>query len=173
MSGPEGSSIKNNRLCVMAFILEERKMNDEEYMELAYLEALKAFYEDEVPIGAIIVRDHQIIASSYNQRENKNLSTAHAEITAIQKACHELNSWRLDDCILYSTLEPCLMCSGAIIQSRIKKVVYGASADKWISLNKLLSLPKNNFNHIPEVQGGILEDKCTQLIKEYFKKKRS
>ncbi|MGN1182622.1 MAG: nucleoside deaminase [Faecalibacillus sp.] len=147
-------------------------MNDIYYMELAYQEALKALQEDEVPIGSIIVRDGKIIASSYNQREKQNQVTAHAEITAIQKACQCLNSWRLDDCILYTTLEPCLMCSGAIIQSRIKKVVYGASADKWISLNKLISLPKNNFNHVPQIQGCVLEEKCTNLIKNYFKKKR-
>ena len=173
MSGPEGSSIKNYRLCVMAFILEEITMNDEEYMKIAYQEALKALQEDEVPIGAIIVKDNQIITKSYNQRENKNQATAHAELSAIQNACDLLGSWRLDDCILYTTLEPCLMCSGAIIQSRIKKVVYGASSDKWISLNKLLSLPKSNFNHIPEIQGGILEEECTNLIKNYFKEKRS
>lgn len=147
-------------------------MSDEEYMELAYIEALKALEEDEVPIGAIIVKNNKIIAKSYNQRENKNQVIAHAEISAIQKACTYLNSWRLDDCILYTTLEPCLMCSGAIIQSRIKKVVYGASANKWLSLNKIITLPDKNINHVPYVQGGILQVKCAELIKNYFKNKR-
>lgn len=147
-------------------------MSDEEYMEIAYLEALKALQEDEVPIGAIIVHNDQIIAKSYNQRENKNQVIAHAEISAIQKACQYLHSWRLDDCVLYTTLEPCLMCSGAIIQSRIKRVVYGAAADKWLSLNKIITLPDKNINHIPFIQGGVLQEKCVQLIKNYFKKKR-
>lgn len=147
-------------------------MSDEEYMEIAYLEALKALDEDEVPIGAIIVKNDKIIARSYNQRENKNQAIAHAEISAIQKACTYLHSWRLDDCTLYTTLEPCLMCSGAIIQSRIKRVVYGASADKWLSLNKIIALPDKNINHIPDIEKGILQEKCVQLIKNYFKNKR-
>lgn len=147
-------------------------MSDEEYMEIAFLEALKALEEDEVPIGAIIVQNDKIIAKSYNQRENKHQVIAHAEISAIQKACQYLNSWRLDDCTLYTTLEPCLMCSGAIIQSRIKRVVYGAPADKWLSLSKIIALPQKNINHVPYVEDNVLQEKCVQLIKSYFKNKR-
>lgn len=147
-------------------------MRDEEYMEMACLEALKALEEDEVPIGAIVVKNGEVIAKSYNQRESKNQVVAHAEISAIQKACTYLNSWRLDDCTLYTTLEPCLMCSGAIIQSRMKRVVYGASADKWLSLNKIITMPDRNINHVPIIDKGILENQCVQLIKNYFKNKR-
>ena len=131
---------------------------DEKYMELAYQQALQAYENDEVPIGAIIVKDNQVIASAFNQKEMLQDVTAHAEILAIQQACHFLSSWHLDDCTLYVTLEPCLMCSGAIIQSRIKKVVYGASTHRWSGLNDYLR--HYSFNHTPFLEGGILQEKC-------------
>lgn len=144
---------------------------DTKYMNMAYLEALKALKEDEVPVGAIIVKDGKVIAKAYNQRESKQMVTYHAETKAIEKACKKLKSWRLEECTLYTTLEPCIMCSGVIINSRIKRVVYGASETKWVSLSKLLSMD-GNFNHKPEIIDGVLKEECSNLIKNYFKDKR-
>ena len=145
-------------------------MNDEDYMELAYQQALIAKDIDEVPIGAIIVKDGNVIASAYNQKEHLQEVSAHAEMLAIKEACQKLSSWHLDGCILYSTLEPCMMCSGAIIQSRISKVVYGASGQRWHGISKFLN--QHDFNHYPDIQSGILEEKCCSLLSEYFKSKR-
>lgn len=147
-------------------------MTDEEYMEIAYQEALKALEHDDVPIGCIIVYNDKIIGYGHNQREDLQQTDGHAEMLAIKQACNYLNRWRLDDCILYTTLEPCLMCSGAIIQSHIKKVVFGAKDTRWLSLEKLIKLPDPKLNYIPEIKEDILKDKCSKLIKEYFKKKR-
>lgn len=144
---------------------------DIKYMELAYKEALKALKKDEVPVGAILVKEGKVIARAHNQRETKQLVTAHAETLVIEKACHKLKSWRLEDCILYTTLEPCIMCSGVIINSRIKKVVYGASDIKWMSLEQLIQ-QNHALNHKPEIIGGILKEKCAALIINYFKDKR-
>lgn len=170
MSGPEGSSIKNVRLCVVAFFKGDDLMDDEEYMTLAIQEALKASDIDEVPIGAIIVRNGEVISSSFNQKEKMQDVTAHAEMLAIQQACQKLGSWHLDGCILYSTLEPCIMCSGAIIQSRIQRVVYGASGQRWHGISEYLK--HHEFNHYPEVVEGVLEEKCSQILSDYFKSKR-
>lgn len=145
-------------------------MNDEEYMQLAYLEACHARDIDEVPIGAIIVKDGQVIASGYNQKETNHDVTAHAEMIAIRKACQKLETWHLDGCILYSTLEPCIMCSGAIIQSRIQKVVFGAKGQRWHGLSTFLK--SHDFNHYPQIVSGILENECCLLLSQYFKSKR-
>lgn len=146
-------------------------MNDEYYMQKAYHESLKALKIDEVPVGAVIVRDGKIIARGHNQRESKNMATAHAETIAIQKACRKLNSWRLDDCTLYTTLEPCLMCTGVIIQSRIQRVVYGAHDTRWLAFDKIIH-SQYPVNHIPMVTKDILIDQCSKIIKDYFKQKR-
>lgn len=145
-------------------------MIDEYYMNLAYLEAMKAMQLDEVPVGAIIVKDNEIIAATHNQKEMKQDATCHAEILAIRQACKKLGSWHLDGCCLYVTLEPCMMCSGAIIQSRIDRVVFGASVQRWDGLTHYLQT--HDFNHFPEIKMGILELQCSYLIKEYFKQKR-
>ena len=105
--------------------------SDEFFMKQAIKEAIKASLIDEIPVGCVIVKDNKIIARGYNKRETNNNSLAHAEIIAIDKACKKLNSWRLDDCKMYITLEPCIMCSGAIIQSRIKELVYGAKDERF------------------------------------------
>lgn len=170
MSGPEGSSIKNVRLCVVAFFKGEWAMKDEQYMELAYQEALKAREIDEVPIGAILVKDGLVIAGAFNQKEQRQEVSAHAEMLVIQKACQILGTWHLDGCTLYSTLEPCMMCSGAIIQSRIARVVYGASGQRWHGISEFLG--HHSFNHYPEIKSGILEQQCCQLLSDYFKEKR-
>lgn len=146
-------------------------MNDTKYMKIAYQEALKALAKDEVPVGAILVKDNQIIARAHNQRETKQMVTAHAETLVIERACKKLNSWRLEGCTIYTTLEPCIMCSGVIINSRIEKVVYGASDDKWMSLEQLIN-QDNALNHKPVVVGGVLKEECRTLITNYFKDKR-
>ena len=146
-------------------------MNDEYFMQKAYHEALKALKIDEVPVGAVIVREGKIIARGHNQRESKNMATAHAETIAIQKACRKLNSWRLDDCTLYTTLEPCLMCTGVIIQSRIQRVVYGAHDTRWLAFDKIIH-SQYPVNHIPMVTKDILIDQCSKIKKDYFKQKR-
>lgn len=152
------------------FLGEIAMERDIKYMELAYKEAIKALKKDEVPVGAVIVHDGRVIAKAYNQRQSKQLVTAHAETMVVEKACRKLGSWRLDDCILYTTLEPCIMCSGVIIQSRIKKVVYGAVTNKFMGLTSLVN--NQGVSHKPEVEGGILEEKCSTLVSRYFKDKR-
>lgn len=146
---------------------------DLKWMKKAYHEAEKAKAIDEVPIGAIIVYENKIIARAYNQRERKQQATKHAEIIAIEKACKKLGTWRLENCTLYVTLEPCVMCSGAIINARIARVVYGASEKRWLALSSLFeSTDPKMFNHHVEVVGGVYERECSTQISEYFKSKR-
>ena len=135
----------------------------------ALKEAKKAFELGEVPIGAVIVKDNKIISRAFNKKESSNLATSHAEILAINKACKKLNNWRLLDCTLYVTVEPCLMCCGAIIQSRIKKVVYGTSNEYYGAVESIdNTLKKYNI----EVENNILQNKCSYILKEFFKKRR-
>ena len=142
-------------------------------MKEALKEAKKAELIDEVPIGCVIVKDDKIIARGHNQRETKQSPIGHAEIIAINKASKKLNSWRLEGCDIYVTLEPCIMCSGAIIQSRINKVYYGASDPKGGALGSSINvLEANNINHHPEVISGVLKEECSSIITNYFKAKR-
>lgn len=147
--------------------------NDEYYMALAIKEAKKAYLIDEVPIGCVIVYQDKVIARAHNEREKRESSLAHAEILAISKACKKLNSWRLEDCIMYITLEPCCMCSGAIIQSRIKKVVYGAYDYRFGAHKSITNLFDVKFNHKVDIEGGFMELECSQLITDFFKELRS
>ncbi len=148
-------------------------MNNEKWMKEAIKQAKKAAQKDEVPIGCVIVKDDQIIARAYNKREMKQCSTAHAEILAIEKACKKLGSWRLEDCDLYVTLEPCPMCSGAIIQSRIRNVIFGTYDPKGGCMGSNMNINDvRGFNHYPDIEGGILQDECSRLLKEFFKAKR-
>ncbi len=153
--------------------VEEAEMDEQYWMKKAIVEAKKALKYDEVPIGCVIVKDNQIIAIGSNRRETKQRSIAHAEIIAIEKACRKLGSWRLDDCDLYVTLEPCPMCAGAIIQSRIRRVVFGAYDPKGGcvgSCTNLFAVP--GFNHYPSYEGGILQPECSALLSDFFRKKR-
>lgn len=146
---------------------------DEKYMKLAIKEAYKAKACDEVPIGAVIVKDGKVIARAHNLREKQQVSIAHAEILVIEKACKKLGSWRLEDCTLYVTLEPCAMCTGATILSRIKHVVYGAKDPKGGCVESCAQLyQQKGFNHYPTFQSGVLEEECAQLLKDFFKEKR-
>ncbi len=146
---------------------------NEFFMKAALNEAKKAFLEDEVPVGAVVVRGDKIIAKAHNQRERKNVATHHAELLAIEKACKKLNSWRLDDCDLYVTLEPCIMCAGAIINARIKKVYYGAKEPKGGACESKFSLLSSGvLNWQTDYEGGVMEKECSFLITDFFKAKR-
>ena len=143
------------------------------YMEEALKQAKKAYNLLEVPVGAVIVKDGQIIARGYNQKETKFDSTKHAEIIAIQKASKKLKSWRLNDCEMYVTLEPCSMCAGAIIQSRIKKVYIGAMDEKTGSCGSVFNLFEDyKFNHHVETEYNICKEECEKILKDFFKNLR-
>ena len=143
------------------------------FMKEALKEAKKAELIDEVPIGCVIVKDDKIIARGHNVRETKKTPLGHAEIIAISKASKKLNAWRLQDCDIYITLEPCIMCSGAIIQSRIRHIYYGAKDPKGGAIESSINvLEAKNINHHPEITSGILEEECSNIISEYFKRKR-
>lgn len=143
------------------------------FMKSALKEAEKSYDKEEIPVGAVIVKDGKIIARAYNQKESKTDTTKHAEILAIQKASKKLKSWRLIDCEMYVTLEPCTMCAGAIIHSRIKKVYIGAMDEKTGAVGSVLNLFEDyKFNHKPEVEKGILKEDCESLLKQFFKELR-
>ena len=126
----------------------------------------------EVPVGAVIVKNGEIIAEGYNMREQKQNALSHAETEAINTACRKLKSWRLDGCELYVTLEPCPMCTGAIINSRIKTVVFGAYDLKSGSMDSVINLCDYPYNHKVEIYGGICEEECLQVLKDFFQKLR-
>ena len=143
------------------------------FMKEAVKEAKKAELIDEVPIGCVIVKDEKVIARGHNVRETKKTPLGHAEIIAIDKASKKLGAWRLQDCDIYITLEPCIMCAGAIIQSRIKHVYYGAKDPKGGAIESSINvLEAKNINHHPEITSGILEEECSNVISQYFKRKR-
>ena len=145
----------------------------EKFMKIALKEGKKAYSLGEVPIGAVIVKGEKIIAKAYNKRNSSKIATHHAEILAIEKACKKLNDWRLEDCEMYITLEPCPMCAGAILNARIKKVYFGAYEKKsgaCLSNHQLLFV--NGLNHKVEVEGGVLLEQCSNLLKDFFKDKR-
>ena len=147
--------------------------NDEYYMKLAIEEAKKAQKLGEVPIGAIIVKNNEVIASAHNLRETAQLPTAHAEHIAIERASKVVGSWRLEDCRLYVTLEPCVMCAGAIVMSRIPKVVYGATDPKGGCSGSLMNLlEESRFNHRAEIVKGVLEQECGDLLRNFFRELR-
>ena len=147
-------------------------MTDEEYMREALELAKKAAEMGEVPVGAVAVWDGKIVGRGMNLRETDKNALRHAEIAAIDEACRTLGGWRLWKCDLYVTLEPCPMCAGAIINSRIKRVVYGASDPKAGSCGTLTNLFEMPYNHKPEVVSGVLEEECSGILKEFFAKLR-
>lgn len=148
-------------------------MNDEYFMKQALKRARSAQKDGEVPIGAVIVKDGTIIASGRNFREKKKNALCHAELTAIDKACKKLGAWRLIDCDLYVTLEPCPMCAGAIINSRIRRVIFGASDSKAGAFGSVCDLSEMKLNHKPEIVKGVLEDRCAAILSEFFKELRN
>lgn len=145
----------------------------ERFMNEALKEAKKAYKKLEIPVGAVIVKDGEIIARAHNVKEEKNDTTKHAEILAIQKASKKLETWRLNDCEMYVTLEPCSMCAGAMIQARLKKVYIGTMDEKTGACGSVLNLPKDyKFNHIVEIEYGILQPECEKILKDFFKELR-
>ena len=136
---------------------------NEYYMKLAIQQAKKAYKYEEVPVGAIIVKNNKIIAKSFNKKEKTKNVTKHAEIIAISKACKKLKNWRLDDCEIYVTMEPCMMCCGAIEQSRIKKIIYGAKNENYGSTELLKNI---------EIISQVCEKECRELVQSFFKKRR-
>lgn len=145
---------------------------DKKYMDIAYAEAVEAYNSNEVPVGAVIVRDGQIISTGRNNREETHDATGHAETLAIRKACEALDTWRLEDCELYVTLEPCPMCMGAIINSRIKRVVFGAKDAKAGACGSVINLNNYPFNHKPEIKSGVMAEECQQILSDFFANKR-
>ena len=145
---------------------------DEHFMRMALALAESAREIDEVPVGALAVRDGEVIATAYNTRESSKCATHHAEILAIERACAALGGWRLPGVTLYVTMEPCAMCAGAIINARIPRVVYGAPDLRFGAFGSLINLAEVPLNHTPEVVGGVLENECVGILKEYFKGKR-
>ena len=134
------------------------------YMEVALNEAKKALEKGEIPVGAVIVKDNIVIAKAHNTREENQDALAHAEVNAIKKACEYLNNWRLENCDMYVTMEPCPMCCGAILQSRIKNVYFGAYSRDNGCMGTVVNLPKLLKNNSLTVYGGIMEDECTALL---------
>lgn len=145
------------------------EQNAEYYMKQALKEAEKAYKKLEVPVGAVIVKDGEIIARAHNQKETKTDTTKHAEILAIQKASKKLKSWRLINCEMYITLEPCMMCMGAIINSRIKKIYIGTLDPKTGSCKSVINIENYKFNHVVEIETGILQKECEYILKDFFK----
>lgn len=150
-----------------ALILKQK--TDEKFMKQALLQAKKAKELGEVPIGCVIVQDGKVIGRGYNRRNTDKSTLSHAEITAIRKASKKLNDWRLEDCTLYVTLEPCQMCAGAIVQARVKEVVIGAMNPKAGCAGSILNLfTMKQFNHQVQTTYGVCEAECSQILKQFF-----
>ncbi|MBQ2245516.1 MAG: tRNA adenosine(34) deaminase TadA [Selenomonadales bacterium] len=148
-------------------------MNDEEYMGLALAEARKAYELGEVPIGAVVVKDGEVIATAYNLRETGHDATAHAEVLAIRRACEKIGHWRLTGATLYVTIEPCPMCAGALVMSRIDRLVYGAADYKAGAVESLFNITNHSgLNHRIEVRAGVREEECRILMKDFFRERR-
>ncbi len=147
-------------------------MDDEYFMRCAIEQAKKAYAIEEVPIGAVVVKDGEIVGTGFNRRETGKNALYHAELSAINEACQHLGGWRLWQCDLYVTLEPCPMCAGAIINSRIKRLVYGSYDYKAGSCQSVINLFALPYNHKPVVIGGILEEECAALLSGFFKELR-
>ena len=147
-------------------------MQDREYMQRALELARLAAEQGDVPVGALIVKDGEIISEGYNKRELCGMATAHAEILAIERACEVLGGWHLSGCTLYVTLEPCPMCAGALINSRIDRVVYGVGDSKAGCLGSVLDMNRYPFNHAFTVESGVMAEECAALLTEFFKNKR-
>ena len=142
-------------------------------MQLAYKEAEKAYKEDEVPVGCVIVRGDEVVARAHNRKVHKNCAVYHAEIECINKACRKLENWNLSGCEIYITLEPCLMCTGALINSRIDRIIFGCRDPKGGALVSNVDLYGiQNLNHYPKIAEGVMEKECSEILKEFFKEKR-
>ena len=149
-------------------------LKKEKFMKEAIKQAKKAYDKEEIPVGAVIVKDGKIIARGYNKKEEKKDTTQHAEIIAIQKASRKIGAWRLQDCEMYVTLEPCAMCTGALIQARLKRVYIGTMDPKTGACGSVLNLLEDyKFNHKVEVKTNIMQKECEKILKDFFKYLRS
>ena len=144
-------------------------MEDQKFMEMALQLAKEAAAEGEVPVGCVIVKDGQVVGTGRNRRETGKSALAHAEIEAIANACAALGGWRLWQCTLYVTLEPCPMCAGAIVNARIPRVVFGAKDSKCGACGSVCDIFQMDFNHKPQVERGVLEQQCSAILKDFFK----
>ena len=143
------------------------------YMDIALEEAIKAYNENEIPVGAVVVKNGEVISRAHNIKEKTNVATNHAEIIAINEACKKLNTWRLNDCEIYVTLEPCLMCAGALLQSRMGKLVYSVENSKFGYVSSVDKILNNKNNHKISVEKGVGADKSNELLTSFFMKIRS
>ena len=143
--------------------------NNEFFMNEALKEAKKAYKKEEIPVGAVIVKDGEIISRAHNLKESKCSSISHAEILAIEKANKKLNAWRLEDCDMYITLEPCMMCMGAIINARIRKIYIGTLDPKTGACTSVINVKDYKFNHEVEIETGIQKEQCEYILKDFFK----
>lgn len=143
-------------------------MKDSEFMSMAVELAKTAFKQGEVPVGAVMVKNGEVIATGYNKREIRQNSLCHAEIEAINEACEKLHTWRLNDCTLYVTLEPCVMCTGAIINARVGRVVFGAFDERAGCMGSVSNLCLLPFNHKVQILGGYMQNECQKLLKDFF-----
>lgn len=158
----------------MTFPIDEPVIPDEHWMRLAFDQAERAYEAGEVPVGAVIVQGHFVVAEAYNQRETLNDPTAHAEMIALTQAAESLGSWRLIDCTLYVTLEPCAMCAGAIVQARIPRVVYGTRDPKAGACDSLYQITSDRrLNHQALVTAGVMQHECKQILQDFFTEQRS
>ena len=147
---------------------------DEKYMKIALEEAKVSYRNGDVPVGAVVVGDNKIISTAHNQKEENKNAVMHAEIIAISKACEELKTWHLENCTIYVTLEPCLMCAGAMIQSRIGKLVYATSNEKFGYVESISNVLNNkNNNHHPVIVTNVCQEESQKLLKSFFKDKRN
>ena len=165
---------KSLRLSQMQKELEAQEKSDQKFMKEAMKQARKALAISEVPIGCVIVKDNKIISRGYNKRNNDHSVLSHAEIIAIRKACKKQSDWRLEDCTMYITLEPCPMCAGAIVQARIPRVVIATKNKKSGCAGSVIDiLNEKGFNHQCSVTYSVMEDECSALLSNFFKKLRS
>ena len=155
-------------MCVSFFMDGEIMNNNLKYMQIAIKEAKKAAKRGDVPVGAVIVYKNKIIAKAHNKKQLRKNSLKHAELLVINKACKKLKTWHLDECTIYVTLEPCMMCTGAIIESRIKKIYYATKSDKYGSLNKITEKNKTKM----QINEGIYKKESIDILKKFFKEKR-
>lgn len=156
-------------MCVIFLYKDVIGLEDKYYMEEAIKEAEKAYKEGDVPVGAVLVYNDRIIAKNHNRKEINRNAIDHAEILVIKEACEQFQNWHLEECTLYVTLEPCLMCAGAIIQSRIKKLVYATSSPKFGYIESLNKMTNEKNNHIPIIEKGVCEIEASNLLKSFSK----
>jgi tRNA(adenine34) deaminase len=146
--------------------------NDEYFMQKALAEAEKSMKKNEIPVGAVLVAEGQILSRAHNETVSQNDPSAHAEIVALRKACRVRNNYRLPDCDLFSTLEPCAMCLGAMVQARIRRLVYGALDPKAGAVESIMNFPFDKTNHKMDIKGGVLAEECSKILKDFFIKRR-